>query len=115
MNETPENKYAVDMEELGRKMGRTPPPPPKTSPDDWGRTPALSIQDAQRRENDPTANFAQTLKAYIRDSVNWKNMPNNEKEALDLIASDLARICTLQDAGPSWQAIHSWVAIGMGR
>lgn len=111
MNETPENRFAPNMERLKAELGRQPPPEPKTSPDDWGRTPALSIQDAQKRVG--YANLAQVIKSAIHDSPFWKTMPSGQKEALELIATEIARICVNNpDEEIYWRCIAEWSGMG---
>lgn len=41
---------------------------------------------------DDTATVAQTLKAIMRRGRNWESLPNQSKEALELIATKVARI-----------------------
>jgi hypothetical protein len=52
----------------------------------------IKDREATHGNFDDTATVAQTLKAVMRRGRNWESLPNQSKEALEMIATKVARI-----------------------
>jgi hypothetical protein len=87
----------LDMEtKLKRELGRTPAPPPEPP-----KREPYQVAEAE---------VAQQIKATMRGSSGWHLLSFGEQEALDLIATEISRIC----AGRKfWKDLRDWAEVGM--
>jgi hypothetical protein len=53
----------------------------------------LNEREASHGDFRDTSETAQALKNTLRNSANWRNMNGAQREALDMIANKLARVC----------------------
>ena len=61
---------------------------------------------------DDTATIAQTLKALMRRGRNWESLPNPSKEALEMIATKVARILNGDATDPEhWNDIAGYARL----
>jgi hypothetical protein len=61
---------------------------------------------------DDTATIAQTLKAIMRRGRNWESLPGPSKEALEQIATSVARILNGDAADPEhWNTIAGYARL----
>lgn len=95
-------KFTPDMEALKAELGRTPPPPPKSKPEDF----APKKLHASMAE----AELAQTIKFAIRDNEGWSLLGADQREALDLIATEISRICAGHHG--QWIDLAKWASRG---
>jgi hypothetical protein len=106
MSETPDNRFSPNMERLKAELGRTPPPPPETKAEDYAPKKVSKWLG--------TANLSQGIKEILHDSPSWTYLSNPQREALELIASAISRICTEDphDRAP-WAAMIEFTTLGM--
>jgi hypothetical protein len=76
---------------------------------------AMSIDDLLKDKEtthghfDDTATIAQTVKAIMRRGRNWEGLPNPSKEALEMIATKIARILNGDATDPEhWNDIAGY-------
>ena len=61
---------------------------------------------------DDTATIAQTLKAVMRRGRNWESLPSPSKEALEQIATSVARILNGDAADPEhWNTVAGYARL----
>lgn len=102
---TDSKQYTPDMDKLRTELGRTPPPPmPTSKPEDFAPKPRVR-PDYARSE----VKLAQAIKFQLRDTDGWDDLTLGEKEALDLIATSMGRICAGRDY---WEELAKYAALG---
>jgi hypothetical protein len=77
-----------------------------------------NIQDTLNQRSKTHGDFRengrimQLLKENIRATVNWKQLPNEQKEALEMIAHKIGRICTGNPNEPDhWKDIAGYATL----
>lgn len=108
---TDSKQFAPDMDRLKSELGRTPPPSPSlttSKPEDYApkhRSKPAHAPDYTRAE----AKLAQAIKFQLRDTEGWDDLTLGEKEALDLIATSMGRICVGRNY---WNELAEYAALG---
>ena len=72
----------------------------------------LRDKEATHGNFDDTATVAQTLKAVMRRGRNWESLPNQSKEALEMIATKVARILNGDATDPEhWNDVAGYARL----
>ena len=72
----------------------------------------LRDKEATHGSFDDTATIAQTIKAVMKRSKNWESLPNQSKEALELIATKVARILNGDATDPEhWNDVAGYARL----
>jgi hypothetical protein len=72
----------------------------------------LKDREATHGNFEDTATVAQTLKAVMRRGRNWESLPNQSKEALEQIATKVARILNGDATDPEhWNDIAGYARL----
>jgi hypothetical protein len=102
-----EKPFTPNMDKLKSELGRTPPAAPPSSPMDFA-------PKAKAKPNPPyqvaDAEVSQQIKAAMRAASGWHLLDFGQQEALDLIATEIGRIC----AGRKfWKELREWADVGV--
>lgn len=106
---TDSKQYTPDMEKLKTELGRSPPPTlTQSRPEDFAPRPKAERLQLYHTTL-PEVVTAQAIKHILREHPDWEKMTVGEREALDLIATDMARVCSGKN---QWISIGEWAALG---
>lgn len=100
---TDSKQYTPDIDKLKTELGRVPTMATQSKPEDYA--PRRARPDYARSE----VKLAQAIKFQLRDTDGWDDLTLGEKEALDLIATSMGRICAGRDY---WEELAKYAALG---
>lgn len=100
-------------------LRRLAEPGPKLTPEDFapkpkpGREPILAEREATHGDFSETAEFAQNIKGIFRIAPAFEKLPARQREALDLIATKLARVLVGNNMEPDhWRDLAGYAKLG---
>jgi hypothetical protein len=107
-----EKPFTPNMDKLKAELGKTPPnfPVPSSSPADYAPKPKPAANKAPMPYQLAEAEVSQQIKAAIRAASGWHLLNFGQQEALDLIATDISRVCAGRYG--QWEEIINWAMIG---